>query len=159
MKSTCLALFSASCGVAQNCDNNIHLVNKSAGQPLPSRNKTSLKVSRSPSGFFQNSNFMSSGHQLRRKKASPFMECKISLLPSTTSDFERKRYFSLYNSKVAILKMSWIPKWKTGVASYTLQIIPIYINTAWFYCVIILSVNIIKFTPIVLNRVLQQTIV
>ena len=93
MKSTCLALFSATWQVAQDCESNVHLVNKSGGQPFPSRNKSSLNVSKSPIGFFQNNSIMSSGHQSKGKKASPFMKCRISLLSSKLLILKNKDIF------------------------------------------------------------------
>ena len=102
MKSICLALFSAVAVVAHIWDSKIQGHIRSGEQPLPMANSINLKVPTSPMGFCQKVNRMSSGQDLRGKKASPFMTLNSSFLSLTTSVLDNKRILVRYSFTAAI---------------------------------------------------------
>ena len=94
MKSTCLALFSATWQVTcPRLRKQCPPCEQIGRTTVSERNKSSLNVSKSPIGFFQNNSIMSSGHQSKGKKASPFMKCRISLLSSKLLILKNKDIF------------------------------------------------------------------
>ena len=81
--------------------------------PFPNKNKTSLKVSWSPGGFFQNMSLISLGHDFNGGNASPPIAFKSLVFSSPISFPHKSRISSRYNftdamsaNKYWLLRMS-----------------------------------------------------
>ena len=70
--------------------------------PFPNKNRTSLKVSWSPGGFFQNMSLISLGHDFNGGNASPSIAFKSLVLSSPISFPYKSRTSSRYNSTDAM---------------------------------------------------------
>ena len=114
--------------------------------PFPNKNRTSLKVSWSPGGFFQNTSLLSLGHGFNGGNASPSIAFKSLFLSSPISFLHKSRTSSRYNStdamsanKYWLLRMSLYSRHTTVYTSCHANNnklhFPLHCHSFFFICV------------------------
>ena len=107
MKSTWRHRFSAIAVVdAQYWPRTIQRRIRKGLHPFPNKNRTSLKVSWSPGGFFQNTSLISLGHDFNGGNASPPIAFKSLFLSSPISFLHKSRCHSGFGPPPRI----WTPR-------------------------------------------------